>query len=287
MARFDGKVVVITGTSSGIGRATAKLFLDEGASVFGIDRAPVPVPVPTSTAAETETETATATVTSAESETDTGPRFLFHQCDLTAPNAISTAMSSCRERFGAHVDVLVNGAGVLDSWASADSVTDDDWQRVMAINLDAPVKLMRAVLATMKAQRSGVIVNVCSKASVSGASAGVAYTASKHALAGVTKNTAWRFRRDGIRCNAVCPGGVATNLGASVVPGNFDMQAFQTFQPVMNLHLHDNDDKSGVQMATPHIRPEDVAEGIAFLASDQAKMINGAMLPIDTAWSTI
>ena len=81
------------------------------------------------------------------------------------------------------------------------------WDRVIAVNLTAPVKLMRAVLPTMKEQKKGVIVNVASRASFSGASAGLAYTASKHGLVGATKNTAWRFRNEGIRCNAVCPGG--------------------------------------------------------------------------------
>ena len=184
---LSGKIAVITGAASGIGLATTKVFLDQGAAVFGIDIAPE--------------------VSPGHTQANDASRFQFHRCDLTAPGAPDEAVVACQRSFGGNIDILVNAAGIVDGWASADTVTDDEWKRVMSINVEVPVKLMRAVLPAMKQQKSGAIVNICSKASSSGASAGVAYTASKHALAGVTKNVAWRFRDEGIRCNAVSPGG--------------------------------------------------------------------------------
>lgn len=147
------------------------------------------------------------------------------------------------------VDVLVNVAGVMDNFSSADGVSDEVWERVMAVNLTVPVKMMRAVLPHMKERRDGVIVNVASTAGASGAVAGVAYTASKHGLVccshfsdgfcdiclregangaktndlgqiGATKNVAWRFRNDGIRCNAVLPGAIDSSIGKTIASGH-------------------------------------------------------------------
>ncbi|RDL36196.1 putative Short chain dehydrogenase [Venustampulla echinocandica] len=263
MPQLTDKVAIITGVSSGIGHATALQFLGEGARVFGIDISPFPT---------------TAGLTDSQQSL-----FEFHQCNLVTSGAIPTAVSSCKARFGDRIDILVNVAGVIDGWSSVDTTTDDEWSRVMAINLDVPVKLMREVLPAMKLQKSGAIVNVCSKASMSGAAAGAAYTASKHALAGVTKNVAWRFRLEGIRCNAVCPGATTTNIATSMKMEYFDPAAFAVFQPIIQLHCAS--DTAGIP--TTHISPADIANGIRFLASDESKMINGVLLPIDTAWSTI
>jgi NAD(P)-dependent dehydrogenase (short-subunit alcohol dehydrogenase family) len=94
---------------------------------------------------------------------------------------VDEAVSRCQQQYG-RVDVLVNCAGVSDGWSSADTLHEDEWERVMAINLTVPIRLMKAVLPMMKTQKEGAIVNVLSKASMSGASAGIAYTASKHGL---------------------------------------------------------------------------------------------------------
>ncbi|EMR89352.1 hypothetical protein ACHAP3_007632 [Botrytis cinerea] len=177
------------------------------------------------------------------------------------------------------IDVLANIAGVMDSMASADKVTDDDWDRIIAINLTAPTKLIRAVLPFMRAKKNGAIINLCSKAALSGAAAGVAYTASKHGLLGVTKNTAFRFRDEGIRCNAICPGGVMTNMARSMNKETMDLEAAAVWGQVLALHM-----KPGEM---PHVTVSEIAEAVLFLASDGARSINGVALPIDNAWSTI
>ncbi|TGO12359.1 hypothetical protein BTUL_0090g00510 [Botrytis tulipae] len=205
--------------------------------------------------------------------------FQFHRGDLSKDGECDKLVRICVARFGDTIDVLANIAGVIDSMASADKVTDGDWDRVIAINLTAPTKIIRAALPFMRAKKNGVIINLCSKASLSGAAAGVAYTASKHGLLGVTKNTAFRFRDEGIRCNAVCPGGVMTNMVSSMNVKTLDQEATAVWGPVPALHM-----KPGEM---PNVAVSAIAEAILFLASDGAKSINGVALPIDNAWSTI
>lgn len=185
MTSFENKVAIITGCSSGIGLATTQLFLSRQAKVFGIDISPF------------------------KHELDEAQQsaFTFHQVDLTQPKAAEEAVAACVAKCGPKIDILANVAGIMDAFGSADTVTDSDWAKVIAVNLTVPVQLMQAVLPSMKEHKAGAIVNVGSYASQSGATAGVAYTASKHGLAGATKNVAWRFHAEGIRCNAVLPGG--------------------------------------------------------------------------------
>lgn len=223
ISSLQDKVAIVTGCSSGIGLATTRLFLERGASVFGIDVGAQPQKL----AEEFST-------------------FAFYQANLTDSQAAEHAVAKC---IGKHnrIDVLVNCAGVSDGWSSADTIHDEEWESVMAINLTVPIRMMKAVLPAMKEQKKGAIVNVSSKAGTSGASAGIAYTASKHGLVsqrqssldnpqmliqrqvGATKNVAWRFHKEGIRCNGVLPGGVATNIASSVQMEHFDSAGFNAF----------------------------------------------------------
>ncbi|KAJ4989633.1 short-chain dehydrogenase/reductase SDR [Stagonosporopsis vannaccii] len=255
---FENKVVIITGCSSGIGLATTRLLLARKAKVFGIDIAPFTQELSSST-------------------------FAFHQVDLTEPNAANEAVAACIQTYGPKIDILANVAGVMDAFASADTVKDSEWERVLSINLTVPVRLMAAVLPSMKEHKGGAIVNVASRAAQSGAVAGVAYTASKHGLVGATKNVAWRFHNDGIRCNAVLPGGVATNIHSSIQRENWDMEAYTAAAGVIGLHSPSN--AQGVPQL--EVSPEDVANAIVFLASDEARKVNGVLMPVDNAWSAI
>ncbi|KAH7371113.1 hypothetical protein BKA66DRAFT_424773 [Pyrenochaeta sp. MPI-SDFR-AT-0127] len=259
MASFENKVVILTGCSNGIGLATALLFLSRQAKVFGIDISPF----------KHELESAQTS------------NFGFHQVDLTKPNAAEEAIAACVAKFGPKIDVLANIAGIMDAFGSVDTVKESEWDRVMAVNLTVPVRLMAAVIPSMKEHGGGAIVNVASYASTSGAVAGVAYTASKHGLVGATKNVAWRFHTEGIRCNAVLPGGVATNISASMSRENWDQAAFDICSPVQQVHTSFKRD----DLPYGCIGPNDIAQAIAFLASDDAKMISGILMPVDNAWS--
>jgi len=263
MIQFKDKVVLITGCSSGIGLSTTKSLLELEAKVFGIDINPAPELLGSS------------------------PNFAFQTCNIAKQAELSAAVEACAEKFGGRIDVLLNVAGITDAMASADTVTDEDYERVIAINLTAPIKLMKNVLPYMKKQKKGTIVNVASKAGLSGGIAGVAYTASKHGLLGATKNVAWRFHDDGIRCNAVCPGAVPTNIGQSINTKNFDVEGYAKIRPMVEMHLESATPKdlvSGTSTIQAPVPPEDIANAVLFLASDASSSISGVSLPVDKAW---
>jgi NAD(P)-dependent dehydrogenase (short-subunit alcohol dehydrogenase family) len=168
MSSFEGKVVIITGCSSGIGLATTLLFLSRKARIFGIDISP----------------------SKEELDTTLSESFTFHETDLAKSNACDEAVSACIAKYGQRIDVLANVARVMEAFGSADTVKDSEWEHVLTINLTVPVRLMAVVLPSMKEHKSGTIVNVASYGTISGAVAGVEYTASKHGLVGATKNVA-------------------------------------------------------------------------------------------------
>ncbi|PMD45731.1 short-chain dehydrogenase/reductase SDR [Hyaloscypha variabilis F] len=255
MPGLQGKVAIITGASSGIGLETTKAYLASGSSVLGVDISPLP------------------------SSLSPSPTFAFHQIDLSLPDAAASVLSSCQKAFGDRVDILLNVAGVMDLNHSVDTLDPAMWERVIKINLTAPVMLMRAVVPGMVERGGGTVVNVCSKAGISGGVAGVAYTASKHGLVGATKNVAFRFRHENIRCNAICPGGVATNIHTSVDLSKMDQKAWNSMLPVMQVHSVDF--PKGTRPASHQV------SALLFLGSDMSVGINGAILPVDGGWSTI
>ncbi|TVY15409.1 Short chain dehydrogenase andC [Lachnellula arida] len=156
-----GKVAIITGCASGVGLATTQLFLAHNYEVTGVDMHDIDY--------------------AKIDERDQG-RFHFHKGDLVEPGECDEVVRICVAKYGRQkIDVLANIAGILDAYAAADVFTDREWERVLMVNLTVPTRMMRAVLPFMKAN-GGSIVNVASKAAVSGAAAGVAYTASKHGL---------------------------------------------------------------------------------------------------------
>ncbi|OQU94837.1 hypothetical protein CLAIMM_01129 [Cladophialophora immunda] len=256
---LDGKVVVVTGCASGIGLTTTKLYLEAGATVFGIDISPFPQPSPFSTALS--------------------EKFHFHKADLTAPGACDDSVAACLSKAGKSVDILANVAGIMDAFEAVHKTTDTTWDRLISVNTTVPMKLMRAVLnqGGMLEQKSGRIINVASKAGLSGAAAGFAYTASKHALIGMTKHAAWRYHHDGIRTNAVCPGGVPTNIKDSIRKENFDQESLDMMTPFHQL----NHARDGSQS----ISTDDIANAILFLSVEASRNVNGVIVPVDNAWS--
>ncbi|KAJ6508587.1 hypothetical protein C8R45DRAFT_1168927 [Mycena sanguinolenta] len=205
--------------------------------------------------------------------------FAFEQMDLTHSDSPRALVEACQKKFGDKIDILLNVAGIMDTFASVATVTDAEFERVIAVNLTAPVRLMREVVKVMKTNKHGVIVNVSSKAGMSGGSAGLAYTTSKHGLIGATVNTAYLLRGDGIRCNAICPGAVATNILAGIDSSKSDLQSYATLKPIYDVQTQLNGENL--------ISAESVANLLLFLSSDLSKDMNGVVLPIDNGWSVI
>lgn len=196
-SEFDGRSVIVTGAASGIGRATALAFAAKGARVL---------------VADLNSEAAGSVVKEIE---EAGGTAVAVTGDLSEQAVVDQVARTAVERFGT-VDVLVNNAGIMDRMSALGDVSDPEWERVIRVNLTAPFLLTRAVLPHMLAAGRGAIVNTASEAGLRGSAAGAAYTASKHGVVGLTKSLAVMYRKQGIRANAVAPGGTATSIVVEV-----------------------------------------------------------------------
>jgi NAD(P)-dependent dehydrogenase (short-subunit alcohol dehydrogenase family) len=244
--RFAGKTAVVTGAGSGIGRATAVQLAREGAKVIAVDLSAERLQQLRADEPTLDLVAVTA--------------------NLIDADAVSQVIAACGDRL----DVLVNNAGIMDHFQSMAEVDDALWERVFAVNVTAVMRLTRAAMPLLIRSGKGAIVNVASEAALRGSAAGVAYTASKHAVAGLTKSTALMHAADGVRCNAIAPGAVATNIEAPMDSKLFAERMVKYMQNIPNV-------------ATP----EQLAAGICFLAADEASNFNGVILPCDGGWSAV
>lgn len=228
------KTVLVTGASSGIGRAQALTFLENGYRVYGVDK-------------------------------DENPGFLnelrFVKMDLTGD--LTPLFTSLPE-----VDILCNTAGILDDYRPLHETNDEDWEQIFALNLTATMKITRFYLQKMLEKKSGIIINMCSIASFLAGGGGVAYTASKHALAGLTKQIALDYADKNIQVFGLAPGAVKTNMTATdFEPGGLaDWVAEET--PIKRW-----------------LDPQEVADISLFLASGKASAMQGEIIKIDGGWS--
>jgi NAD(P)-dependent dehydrogenase (short-subunit alcohol dehydrogenase family) len=253
--RLQGKVVIITGAASGMGLAMAKRFTQEGAAVVAGDWHEARL-----NAAIDEIKAAGGEITGC-------------QGDISQQDAAECLVTKAISTYG-KLDVLVNNAGVMDHFDGVADLTNEMWRRVMGINLDGPMFTMRATIPHMIANGGGHIVNIASTAGISGGAAGAAYTASKHALVGLTKSTAWLYAPQGIRCNAIAPGGTKTNIGESMNQVQLNPTGFARtgqFSALIPMFLE----------------ASDIATLALFLASDEGHFLNGAIIPADGGWKAL
>lgn len=228
------KRVLITGVSSGIGLAQARLFLENGYAVYGVDKSAKP---------------------------DLPDNFQFLQLDLSGDLA-------ALHDFAPHVDIICHTAGILDDYKPLLDISDADIDKIFQVNLFATIRITRHYLPQMVANGSGIIINMCSIASFLAGGGGVAYTASKHALAGFTRQLALDYAKSGIQVFGIAPGAVKTAMTqADFEPGGL---------------------AQWVADETPIGRwldPAEIAELTLYLASGKAGAMQGEILKVDGGWS--
>jgi 3-oxoacyl-[acyl-carrier protein] reductase len=241
-ADFSGKVVLVTGGGNGIGAASCRGFAKGGARVAVIDR-----------------DAAAAQSVAAE----IGGGATGHALDVADGAAFARLAAEIAARAGG-IDILVNSAGTITRQTIA-VMPVADWDRVIAVNLRGPFNGVQAVIPHMKARGGGAIVNI---ASVAGRrisfGGGANYSASKAGLLGFTRHAAYELAPDRIRVNAVCPGPTATGFGGGQLPSDEQKARRATKIPLGRM-----------------VEPEDIADAVLFLASDQSRMCTGIALDVD------
>ena len=250
MGKLENRVAIVTGANSGMGAAITRLFAEEGASVVAVARR------------------RDRLQTFVDEVAARGGRVVAVSGDVSKDEDVRNAVRAAVETFG-RLDIVVNNAGLLDRMAAVGDLDDETWETILDVNLTGPMRMMRAAIPQFLAQGGGVFVTIASLGGLFGARAGAAYTASKHGVIGLSKNTAFMYARRGIRANVIAPGGVATEISEGI--------AF-------------NPEGAGVAMSGLNLNPRtgepgEIARVALFLASDDSSFVNGATVVADAGWS--
>lgn len=251
---FLNKVIVVTGASSGMGREISLQFAKEGAKVIAVAR---------------REERLNEIRDLAKTEGYKG-EIIPYVGDLSKEETNEKIIEFAFEKYNT-LDILVNNAGVLDNFAPVGEVTDECINKVMAVDMMAPFYSTRkAVNMFMEHNIKGNIINIASIAGLCGGKAGTAYTMAKHAIIGLTKNTGFIYRENGIRCNCVCPGGIHTEMTEPSAFANASQRGL-----------------ANAMLATAFKIPSgyvtDVANLVLFLASEKSSYISGQAIALDGA----
>lgn len=244
MNRFEGKVVLITGAASGIGRAVVERLASEGATIFGVD-------INSEGLAQIESVVKEA-----------GGRIQTASCDVTSRASCFEAVDGALGAFG-KLDVLGNVAGIV-KFASFLNVTEADWRLVHAVNLDGPFFMCQAAIPHL-IESEGNIVNIASNAGLMGQAFTSAYCSSKAALVNLTRSLAIEYINTRLRVNAIAPGGVTTALTSGIeFPDDMDYELMKRYVGLRG-------------MSEAH----EIAGAFAYIASDEAKSVHGSIFSID------
>jgi NAD(P)-dependent dehydrogenase (short-subunit alcohol dehydrogenase family) len=240
-----GKIALVTGGGSGIGRATSLAFADAGASVM---------------VADINRDGGTESVAMIR---DRGGNAEFIETDVSVTDQVDTMVAATVERFG-RLDCAFNNAGIGGRWATLLDYDEQTFDQVIAVNLKGVWLCLKAEIRAMLAQGGGVIVNTASVAGLVGTPRIPAYGASKHAVVSLTKSAALSYAKQGIRVNAVCPAFIDTPMVDSLVEMEPDLADVVHAQPIGRIG-----------------QPEEVAATVIWLCSDAASFVTGVALPVD------
>lgn len=251
MKKLENKTAIVTGAASGMGKAIASLFAQEGANVVLADLK------------QEEVDVVVKEITAK------GGKAIGVVCNISNEADIQKMILHTVATFNT-IDVLVNNAGVMDDFVPVHELTNELWNRVMAVNINGPFYTCRLAIPYMLKQGSGSIVNIASVGGLYGARAGAAYTASKHAVVGLTKNIGFMYALKGIRCNAIAPGGVNTNIGKGMKPNAFGAERCMIGGSVM-----------------PRMgEADEIAKTALFLACSDSSFVNGTVITADGGWTS-
>lgn len=249
--KLNSKSVVVTGASSGMGKAIVERFVREGASVIAVARR------------------LDRLEELARSLQGAPGRVIPFAGDVSREEDINSAIQRAVDEFGG-LDILVNNAGVMDDMSPIGDVKNEKIEQVFAVNLFGPMYAMRKAVQIFREQgRGGNIINVASLGALRTV-AGAVYNASKAALISLTKNTAFMYLPEGIRCNAIAPGGIATEISTSM--GMPNMAGYGRVKQVL-------------AAAPAPGSAEQIASAALFLASDDSSYVNGDVLVVDGGWN--
>lgn len=251
MERLAGKVAIVTGAASGMGKEISLLFAKEGAKVVASDM---------------NLEGVKAVVSEIEAS---GGTAIAVQVNVSKEEDVKGLIDSAVAAFKT-VDILINNAGIMDNFVPVTDLTDELWEKVLAVNTTGPMRTMRKVLPIFIEKKSGVIVNIASAGGLLGSRAGAAYTASKHAVVGLTKNVGFQYSQYGIRCNAIAPGAVNTNISSTITaPNEFGAQKCML----------------GMCINPRMGEPSEIAKIALFLANDESSFVNATTITADAGWT--